>query len=106
MKSTASKLSVVQSINHLRPLSSESSSELKILRLDSYSLGVDSGEIGYLSVSVTSCRKIELTVFKERDEVCLGSFLKSSNGARLESATLSALNIFPMWRAYRSVLKS
>jgi len=41
-------------LNYLRPLSSESSSELKVLRLDSYSLGVDSGEIGWMSISVTS----------------------------------------------------
>jgi hypothetical protein len=33
-------------LTNLRPLSSESSSELKVLGLDSYSLSVDSGEIG------------------------------------------------------------
>jgi hypothetical protein len=31
---------------NLRPLSSESSSELKVFGLNSYSLSVDSGEIG------------------------------------------------------------
>lgn len=54
--STASKLSVVHIhlLIHLRPLSSESSSELKILGLDGYSLGVDRGEISCSSVSVTN----------------------------------------------------
>jgi hypothetical protein len=43
---------------------------LEILGLDGNSLGVDSGQVG---------------VFKQGNEVSLGSFLKGSDGGRLES---------------------
>jgi hypothetical protein len=61
---------VIQRLSNLRSLSSESSSELEILGLDGNSLGVDSGQVG---------------VFKQGNEVSLGSFLKGSDGGRLES---------------------
>ncbi len=54
----------------LRPLSTETTGELEVLRLDSDTLSVDSSQVG---------------VLKEGDEVGLGCLLKSHNGGRLES---------------------
>jgi len=67
-------------IDRLRSLTTETTSELDILGLDSDTLGVDGAEIG---------------VFEERDEVSLNGLLKSTDGRRLETKiTLEVLGNF------------
>ena len=69
----------------LRSLSSESSSELEVLGLDGDSLRVDSGQVGWESVNYPRFTTLSLTVFEERNEISLGSFLEGENSARLKS---------------------
>jgi len=56
--------------NHLRALTTEATSELDILGLDSDTLGVDGAKVG---------------VLEEGDEVSLDGFLESANGGALEA---------------------
>lgn len=77
-------------IKYLRSFTSESSSELQIFRLDGNSFGVDGSQVSYdhqLIIPYITLRthNRELTVFEERDEVSLRSFLESTDGGRLES---------------------
>jgi hypothetical protein len=53
----------------LSTLSTETTSQLHVLGLDSDTLGVDGAQVG---------------VLEERDEVSLGGFLKGHDGGRLE----------------------
>lgn len=59
-----------ESDNCLLTLTTETTSELDVLGLDSDTLGVDGGQVG---------------VFEERDEVGLSGFLESHDGRRLET---------------------
>jgi hypothetical protein len=57
-------------VSCLRALSTEATSELDILGLDSDTLGVNGSQVG---------------IFEESDEVSLRSFLKGTNSRRLET---------------------
>lgn len=54
----------------LRSLAPQSAGESKIFWLNRDTLGMDGGQVG---------------IFEQRDEICLGSFLQSHNGRRLET---------------------